>query len=452
MTKFEEALILSRAEWGELFSNKVIKISSYICLTIGLVLLFINSGFEFFGQNSLERMSYTVMTFCVLIFLFFGILRNFYFSIPISILLFNFIFIFFIILDTFVLKIGINAMTVSYNVLYFIINAIVFKLRPVLFLNGCVFVFSAVCAFYSLHMDLVPKGAGEPAMMRNALVLSFAGLVLQHLVLNVRAMLVEQLAHIKVQVAALQAEVLVQDARKMAIEKAERLNRMSVLEVLSASIAHEINQPVAAAVTYCQAARNWALIECKGANETIKALDGVEANVGRAARIVDNIRLLTSNKSRQYAPTDVGDLIVNQVELIQSEFDRRGIALTVRLPKYTIVAPICASEVALATVNLLRNALEAFENPSDGSLVSVSCRRLGQDWVEIEVADNGKGLAPEDVPMALGVFQTSKETGFGIGLSICQEVAEHHSGSIALMANAQGGLTAVLRLAVPPMD
>jgi signal transduction histidine kinase len=168
----------------------------------------------------------------------------------------NFLFIFFINLDTFLLKIGINAMTVSYNVLYFIINAIVFKLRPVLFLNGCVFVFSAVCAFYSLHMDLVPKGAGEPAMMRNALVLSFAGLVLQHLVLNVRAMLVEQLAHIKVQVAALQAEVLVQDARKMAIEKAERLNRMSVLEVLSASIAHEINQPVAAAMTYCQAARN----------------------------------------------------------------------------------------------------------------------------------------------------------------------------------------------------
>lgn len=111
------------------------------------------------------------------------------------------------------------------------------------------------------------------------------------------------------------------------------------------------------------------------------------------------------------------------------------------------MAEVCASEFALATINLLRNAMEAFDEPTEGAVVSVRCRRPSPDWIEILVIDNGRGLSPEGILTAFGAFLTTKETGGGIGLSICQEAAEHHSGSISLEANPMGGLTATLRLA-----
>jgi signal transduction histidine kinase len=132
---------------------------------------------------------------------------------------------------------------------------------------------------------------------------------------------------------------------------------------------------------------------------------------------------------------------------VQAEFDRRDIRISLVVPPTRVLAEVCASEVALATINLLRNAMEAFVEPADGAVVSVQCRRPCPDWIEILVVDNGRGLSPEAILTAFGAFQTTKETGAGIGLSICQEVAEHHSGSISLEANPAGGLTATLRLA-----
>jgi C4-dicarboxylate-specific signal transduction histidine kinase len=283
--------------------------------------------------------------------------------------------------------------------------------------------------------------------MINAVVLSAACLLLQHLVLTVRGMLIEQLGAIRLQMAALEAEMEIENARRAAREKAVQLNRISVVEALGASIAHEINQPIAAALTYSRAARNWAAIECQGASETLRAVAGVENNVDRAAKLIENIRLLTTKRDRAYALADVRDIVKDQVDLAKAEFDRRGIRLHLERATSETMALVCAPEIALATINLLRNAMEAFDHGAEDGMVSVDCRKTEHGWIEVTIVDNGKGLSPEALQKAFGAFQSTKEEGAGIGLSICQEVAEHHSGSISLASNPDRGVTATLRLA-----
>jgi C4-dicarboxylate-specific signal transduction histidine kinase len=297
------------------------------------------------------------------------------------------------------------------------------------------------------------EGAGVPAaqpFMLNAVVLSAACLLLQHLVLTVRGILIEQLGSIRLRIAALEAEIEIENARRVAREKTVQLNRISILEALGASIAHEINQPIAAALTYSKAARNWAAIECQGASETLRAVAGVESNVDRAAKLIDNIRLLTTKKDRAYAVADVRDIVRDQVDLAKAEFDRRGIKLLLERATSETTASVCAPEIALATINLLRNAMEAFDHPVDDGVVSVACRKAEHGWIEILVIDNGKGLEPEALQTAFAAFQSTKDAGVGIGLSICQEVAEHHSGSISLTSNSGRGMTATLRIAGKP--
>lgn len=442
-------LLMSQPEWGELFSNRKFNIAAYICIFIGFVLCIINDGPDLAtGELSLKSV-YAIIILSVLTNLAIGIYRKRFYAIPIAVLCLDLVFILTILYHTFILNKSINAITVCYSVMYFIINAIIFNLKSVLILNFGVFVAVALCAARTVSAEDAASSA-SPSLILNALILSAAGFLLQHLVLSVRAMLIEKLGAVTLQMAALKAEMEIEKAKKEAREKTIQLNRISIVEALGASIAHEVNQPIAAALTYCQAVRNWSAVEYQNAPETLCALAGVESNVARAARLIENIRLLTTQKDRKYAMADVREVVSDQVDLIQSEFERRHIRLRLEPSTGETTALVCASEIALATINLLRNAMEAFDASVQDALVSVHCRRSGTDWIEIHVVDNGRGLSPEEVQTAFGAFQTSKETGVGIGLSICQEVAEHHSGSMSLTANSNGGVTATLRIAIAP--
>ncbi len=447
---FDRHLILSESDWGDLFSNKTVTHSAYAAISVGFLLLYINDG----SSASLEKISapsiYTIFIFIVLIFLGIGVFLKKYYIIPISLVAFNIAFALVNLYQTFVFGLDIKSITVCQTVMYFLINAIVFRLAAVFFINFTVFIAVFICAGESMW---VTGAVGSPTVqpfMLNSVALSAACLLLMHLVLAVRGMLIEQIGAIRLKMAALEAEIEIENALKMAREKAVQLNRISVVEALGASIAHEINQPIAAALTYSQAARNWAAIECQSASETLRAVAGVESNVDRAAKLIENIRLLTTKKDRTYALTDVRDIVKDQVNLAEAEFKRRGIKIRLEPATSETTALVCAQEIALATINLLRNALEAYDDPVDDGAVSVDCRMSGSGWVEVLVKDNGKGLAPEDLHKAFGAFQSTKETGAGLGLSICQEVAEHHSGSISLTRNCERGITATLRLAVKP--
>lgn len=450
MMWLDRHLILNKSDWGGLFSKKIITGSAYTAIGIGFFLLFVNDGPSVFGGHFSFMTVYTIFIFCTLLLLTLSVYFKIYDILPLAIIAFNIAFVLANVYQTFGLGESIKSITVCQTVMYFVINAIVFRLIAVFVLNSLIFFAVLICVGQSFRMaEWAGVSATQPFML-NAVVLSAACLLLLHLVLTVRGMLIEQLGTIRLQMAALEAEMEIENAKRVAREKAIQLNRISVVEALGASIAHEINQPLAAALTYSRAARNWAAIECQGASETLRAVSGVESNVGRAAKLIDNIRLLTTKKDRAYALADVRDIVSDQVNLAKAEFDKRGIKLMLERAASETTALVCAPEIALATINLLRNAMEAFDDPTDDAVVSVDCRRTEHGWIEVLVIDNGKGLAPDALQKAFGAFQSTKDTGAGIGLSICQEVAEHHSGSISLTPNSGRGMTATLRLAGKP--
>lgn len=443
-------LILSESDWQGLFSNKKVTTPAYIAIIIGFVLLYINDSPSLCKQEMSLLSIYTILIFLTLSILTLGVYFHKYYMIPIATIIFNIAFIFVHLIQTFEFGRQILLINVCQTIMYFVINAIVFRLSTVFILNLAVFFTISLCAWQSqLMAEALGAQPAQPFML-NAIVLSAACLLLLHLVLTLRGMLIEQLGSIRLQMAALEAEMEIENARQDARDKAVQLNRISVIEALGASIAHEINQPIAAALTYSQAARNWAAIECQGAPETLQAVAGVESNVDRAARLIDNIRLLATKRERVYALADVREIVRDQVNLVQTEFGKRGIKILLQRATSETTAVVCAPEIALAAINLLRNAMEAFDNPTEDSLVSIDCRTAGPGWIEVLVIDNGKGLTPDALQTAFSPFQSTKETGAGIGLSICQEVAEHHSGSISLIPNAERGMTATLRLSRKP--
>lgn len=452
MIWLDRHLILTPSDWGKILSEKMVTRSAYLAISIGLLLLIINDV-QYIYFNKLDtRFLYTIIIFIALLYLTFGIFLKKYYAIPLAVVVFNLSFIVTNLYNTFELGSQIQIITICYSVLYFIINAIIFRLFTVFVMNLTLFCAVFICAGQALLAANTTGGLPAPPFMLNAVVLSAAGLLLQHLVLTVRGMLIEQLGSIRLKMTELEAEMEIESARREARDKAIQLNRISVVEALGASIAHEINQPIAAALTYSRAARNWAEIECQGAPETLSAVDGVASSVTRAARLIDNIRLLTTKRDRTYELSDVREIVKDQVNLVQTEFEKRGIKLLLEPAASETTASVCAPEIALATINLLRNAMEAFDEPVHGGVVSVDCRRSETGWIEVLVVDNGKGLGAEALQKAFDAFQSTKETGAGIGLSICQEVAEHHAGSISLTANAERGMTATLRLAGKPDD
>ncbi len=450
MKWIDRHLILSETDWGGLFANKKLITSTYVAIIIGFSLLYINDSPSLYKQEISPLSIYTILIFLTLSTLALGVYFHKYYMIPIATIIFNVAFIFVNFIQTFELDQQILVINVCQTVMYFVINAIVFRLFTVFILNLTVFLAIFLCVWRSQLLAEAAGAQSDQPFMLNAIVLSAACLLLLHLVLTVRGMLIEQLGAVRLQMAALEAEMEIENARQEARDKAVQLNRISVIEALGASIAHEINQPIAAALTYSQAARNWAAIECQSAPETLRAVAGVESNVDRAARLINNIRLLTTKRERVYALADVREIVSDQVNLVQTEFGKRGIKIRLQRATSETTAVVCAPEIALATINLLRNAMEAFDNPNEDSIVSVDCRKAGPGWIEVLVMDNGKGLAPDALQAAFIPFQSTKETGAGIGLSICQEVAEHHSGSISLIPNAKRGMTATLRLSRKP--
>ena len=446
--KFEKYLILSQSELSEIFSRKPIRLAAYISIAVGYGVCLVNDGINIvkFELSMPSNVGLTISG--ILTVLLIGIIKKNYYSIPTAIIAMDFIYVFGYTHKVFILNDSICAICVSYSVMYFIINSLIFKLRYAFIFNLFIFMSIFICVGLSLFSDhIAPNRMDSVSELVDSLVLSASGLVLQHMVLTVRAMIIEQLGKTKLQMAALEAKMEIEIARKDAENQTIRLNRISMVEALGASIAHEINQPIGAALTYCQAVRNWSAVECQGAHETLTAIRGVENNVRRAGQLIDNIRSLTSNKDRRYDPVNLHHLVRDQVELVRPEFDRRGIELSLDPSSDDITAVVCAPEIALATINLLRNGMESFGSPTEGAAVSVRCCQPSPDWLEIIVVDNGMGLTSEDIQRAFGAFQTTKQGGVGIGLSICQKVAEHHSGSIALASNSAGGVTATLRIA-----
>jgi signal transduction histidine kinase len=230
-------------------------------------------------------------------------------------------------------------------------------------------------------------------------------------------------------------------------------SRVTTMGLLTASLAHELNQPLTAIVSNAQASHRVLDTDAVDAEQIRDALSDIAADGMRAAEIIQRLRTLLEKRETHRERVAVNAMIREIVPLIRIRVSDSDIDLTLDLAPD--LGPIVGDRVQLQQVllNLLVNACDAMETSEQGNRrLTVRSRPLGSDAgegsaIEIAVSDTGVGLAPEALDQMFEPFVSSKSDGMGLGLSISRWIVDMHGGRLWATPNPDGGTT--LRLALP---
>jgi PAS domain S-box-containing protein len=235
--------------------------------------------------------------------------------------------------------------------------------------------------------------------------------------------------------------------REMQTELAHA-NRVATLGQLTASIAHEVNQPIAAARNDASAALRFLDGSPPDLREVKDALDSVVNDIDLAGDIIDRIRAHVKKAPARKDRFDLNRAIVEVIALARGEMEKSGVL--VRTPLSAGLSDVEGDRVQLQQVvlNLMLNAVDAMSLGSDGSReLSISTERSDSGGILVTVRDTGPGIDPAHLERVFEAFYTTKSSGIGMGLSICRSIVEAHGGRLWADANAPPG--AAFRFTVP---
>lgn len=237
-------------------------------------------------------------------------------------------------------------------------------------------------------------------------------------------------------------------SRSVAAERRAYEARLVTLQAFSASIAHEINQPLASVVTNADAGLRWLAREQPDLDEAVAALTRISRDGDRAGRVVEGIRSTFSKGGQDRARLDLNQLIRDVLAYYRDDF--RVAHVTVRTELDPELPPVSANRVQIEQVvaNLLTNAIDAMRSASGGQRVLVvrSAAPSGGE-VLVSVEDSGTGLPPGHGERLFEPFFTTKPGGLGVGLTVSRLILESHGGRLWATENAPRG--AMFQFALP---
>ncbi len=236
--------------------------------------------------------------------------------------------------------------------------------------------------------------------------------------------------------AALRNEREAAEARgRQHLDDLARAGRLSTLGELSASLAHELNQPLCAVTSYASASRR--LLERERLDDLRDALAQLDSNAHRAAETIRLVRASAMSEAPREIAVAPRELITPVLDLLDPELRRRRVRIETdvgrSLPR-VVVAPVQIEQVL---VNLLRNAMDAVEMRSDGT-IRIAARDRGTA-LEITVTDNGPGIPEERLATLFDPFANWKSGGIGLGLPISRSLVEAHGGQLTATNLEDGG-------------
>ncbi|MCP3395066.1 AAA family ATPase [Bradyrhizobium sp. CCGB12] len=225
-------------------------------------------------------------------------------------------------------------------------------------------------------------------------------------------------------------------------------NRVAVMGQLTASIAHEVNQPNTAIIASAQAALSWLDHRPPALEQARRALTRTIENGIRSSEVIGRIHDLVKKAPPKRDSLAINYVIGHVIELTQVEAARNGVSIQTAfadsLPK------VIGDRVELqqVTLNLILNAIEAMSETTEGKReLLIQTARADADSILVSIADSGPGLSPEGIDRLFDPFYTTKSGGLGVGLSICRSIIVAHGGRLWAAVNEQRG--AVFQFTVP---
>jgi two-component system sensor kinase FixL len=220
------------------------------------------------------------------------------------------------------------------------------------------------------------------------------------------------------------------------------IGRVSAMGELTASLAHELNQPLTAILTNAQVAQRYLAADTVDVPEIREILDDIVADDRRAAAVIRRVRLLLKKGDLEYVPLDLNDVVTEVARLVMSDAAIRNVSMRVEpapgLPR------VRGDRVQLQQVvlNLVLNGLDATSEPGAGdqSLV-IRTFADGPAVVGVAVQDAGPGIPEKDAEHIFEPLYTTKADGIGMGLAIARTIVDAHGGRLTAANNEKGGAT-----------
>ncbi|MGA9561637.1 MAG: sensor histidine kinase [Pseudolabrys sp.] len=218
------------------------------------------------------------------------------------------------------------------------------------------------------------------------------------------------------------------------------MNRTATVSELSASIAHEVKQPLTAIVTWGGSGLRWLARQVPDVDEARANLHKMIDAANRASVVIDELRAMFRKDNSRQTLVDVNSLLLDTLSLTNHEIQAKNISVQTRLFGSSTLL-VLADQVQLQQVilNLIVNAIEAMNCMPDARVLRLTSALHDADGVLITVEDSGPGIAPENLDKVFDTFFTTKPTGMGMGLSICRSIIEAHGGRLWVSGVAPHG-------------
>ena len=228
------------------------------------------------------------------------------------------------------------------------------------------------------------------------------------------------------------------------------LSRVAMLGELSGSLAHELNQPLAAILSNAQAAQRFLAQSPGDLAEVSAILQDIVHDDKRAGDVIRRLRLLLRKDLMEHVPLDVNEIVQDVLRLMRSDLVNRNVTVSTQLEP--ALPPVTGDRVQLQQVllNLLINGCDALDGLHARERHLAVRTTFANGCIEVAVADRGRGIAPGDIERVFTPFVTTKPHGMGLGLAICRTIVDTHSGKIWAAPNAGAGTTFHFTLPVTP--
>lgn len=234
-----------------------------------------------------------------------------------------------------------------------------------------------------------------------------------------------------------------QQAAEEARRQMAHMARVMTLGELTASIAHEVNQPLAAVATSAAACQRWLATQPPNIKKAQQAAERISKDVARAGEVVGRVRALVQRQPSLRENICLNALVQDVLSLIRGDLERSKITVRLDLDENLPVIYADKVEIEQVLLNLLGNAVEAVRDNTATVLreITIISRSDSDDTVRITVADNGKGVPAERLKSMFDAFYTTKLDGIGIGLAISRTIVEAHRGTIRAFPRHPRGLS-----------
>jgi PAS domain S-box-containing protein len=236
-----------------------------------------------------------------------------------------------------------------------------------------------------------------------------------------------------------------EEALRKASDKLAVATQAASLAELSASIAHEVNQPLAAIVANSHACQRWLSAEPPNMERAKITVERVIRDANSAADVVSRIRALFKQSVETRTSTTLPGVIAEARDLIAEEAARRRVRMDVDVEDNLPLVAFDRVQLQQVLINLMRNGMDAMDSIADDRALAMRVRRMG-DVVRTEISDRGRGVEFPD--KIFEPFFTTKQNGMGMGLAICRTIVESHGGRLWVENNDPPGATFIFTLPV----